>query len=320
MNVQASTYLTQLVSMINQRLKNVSPTLLYGENINYGSRLSGLARGIDPLDRHTILNVGNSELTHIGMGMGIMLDGGNAVLFVKQSDFLLLGLDQMINTYNYVRAYCERDRLGSFTIYSIVCDHGYQGPQSSLNSPHDFASLANINTYCINGAADANWVINNQFVNTGFRLVFVSQRLFETKSSLPNALNQQLDGSIFHYRAGNAATVVCTGFGLCHGMQVALALEDIDASVDLFHVNFVQEMDLEEILRSCAITGKLMIIDDSKSVSKLGDLIVNAAKEQNIDFKLMFQGRRGVSNDHYGVNPDEFSPDIKKLIKFVHET
>ena len=30
----------------------------------------------------------------------MMLDGGNAVLFMKQLDFLLLGLDQLVNTFN----------------------------------------------------------------------------------------------------------------------------------------------------------------------------------------------------------------------------
>ncbi len=74
--------------------------LLFGENIDTGSRIAGLARGLKVNPAGRILNVGNCELTHIGLGLGMMLDGGNAVVFMKQLDFLLLGIDQMVNTFN----------------------------------------------------------------------------------------------------------------------------------------------------------------------------------------------------------------------------
>ena len=318
MSASTNTYLSHLITTINQRLEVVNSSLLYGENINFGSRLSGLARGINPSVKHTILNVGNAELTHVGIGMGIMLDGGNAVMFVKQSDFLLLGLDQIVNTYNYIRAYSDRAKIGSFTIYSIICDQGYQGPQSSLNSPYDFSSLANISTYCLNGAADSNWVIQNQFINPGFRLVFVSQHQFNTESNLSIPISHSSDGSIFHYHAGNEATIICSGFGLRHGLQLVNALELKGSSIDLFHVNYVPGIILEDILLSCARTGKLIIMDDSKSVNKLGDLIVSTAKEKGIEFKLTVQGRRGISDHEYGVNIDAFTPNIDWLTTFVH--
>lgn len=317
MNASGSTYLSHLVAQINLRLQSAGPTLMYGENINYGSRLSGLARGIDPGVRHTILNVGNAELTHVGMGMGIMADGGNAVLFVKQSDFLLLGLDQMVNTYNYIRAYYDKDKLGSFTIYSIICDQGYQGPQSSLNTPQEFASFANVETYCLNGAADSTWVMQNRFISPGFRLVFVSQQQFGTVSYMPVALESQLDGAIFKYLAGDGVTVVCSGFGLRYGMQVADALSRDGLSADLLHLNFVPGMDLSVIVESCARTGRMLILDDSKSITKLGDLVVSTVKERGVDFKLCFQGRRGLPDREYGVNADAFIPDFQAIREFV---
>ncbi len=317
MNVSGSTYLSHLVAQINLQLLSVGPTLMYGENINYGSRLSGLARGIDPGDRHSLLNVGNAELTHVGMGMGIMADGGNAVLFVKQSDFLMLGLDQMVNTYNYIRAYCEKDKLGSFTIYSIICDQGYQGPQSSMNAPQEFASLTNVETYCLNGAADSTWVMHNRFISPGFRLVFVSQKYFGAASCMPVTLESQSDGSIFKYMAGDGVTAVCTGFGLRHGIQVANALATDGVSSDLLHLNYIPGMDLSMIVDSCARTGRLLVLDDSKSVTKLGDLVVSTLKEKGVDFELCFQGRRGLSDRDYGVHADVFVPDLQAIRQFV---
>jgi pyruvate/2-oxoglutarate/acetoin dehydrogenase E1 component len=317
MNIQSDTYVTNLVKHINLRLRVVERTLLYGENINYGSCLSGLAKGIDPIERHTILNVGNAELAHVGIGMGVMLDGGNAVLFVKQSDFLLLALDQIVNTYNYIRGTLPREHFGSFTIYSIVCNQGYQGPQSSLNSPQDFASLANVSTFCVNGSTDTSWVINNQFINPGFRFVFVSLRHFGDKAPLTCALSHAPDGSVFSYRNGNAATVVCTGFCLSEGLGLVRTLADKGLEVDLYHVNYVPGMLLNELIESCARSGKLIILDDSKSVSKLGDLIVSKAKQLGVSFKLLMQSRRGLPDHEYRVNPDAFTPENTKIIEFI---
>ena len=50
-----------------------------------------------------MINVGDCEATHIGVGFGLMLNGVHAVLFAKQLDFMLLGMDQLVNTYNFIR-------------------------------------------------------------------------------------------------------------------------------------------------------------------------------------------------------------------------
>ena len=122
------TYITHIVKEVNKVTERCGAIFLYGENIDYGSRLSGLARGLTVNPAGRIQNVGNCELTHVGVGLGILLDGGQAALFGKQLDFMLLGLEQACDTFNFIRAYRPQDTWGSFTIFVIVCDQGYQGP------------------------------------------------------------------------------------------------------------------------------------------------------------------------------------------------
>ena len=98
------TYIKQIIESVNGVTERCGPVLLFGENIDTGSRIAGLARGLTVNSKGRILNVGNCELTHCGVGFGMMLDRGNAVLFMKQLDFLLLGLDQIVNTFNFIRA------------------------------------------------------------------------------------------------------------------------------------------------------------------------------------------------------------------------
>ena len=317
MNTYNGSYLSYLIYKINQRLETAQPTLLFGENINRGSCISGLARGLVAGGRHRVLNVGNAELTHIGMGMGIMLDRGNAILFVKQSDFLLLGLEQVVNTLNLIRASHSLKRLGSFTIYSIICDQGYQGPQSSLNSPSDFASLGNVSTFCLNSMADSEWVINNQFINPGFRFVFVSQRAFTDSAYSPTQLDCRPDGSIFKFGAGDFGTVVCIGFTLRFGVEISSRMSSASAPIDLYQVNYTPSIELAPIIESCARTGKLVIFDDSKTVAKLGDSMGCAAVEAGLSVRILHITRRSLADHEYSVNPDQYLPDLDRVAEFM---
>ena len=106
-------YIQYINKKINEVCSQEKNLLFYGENINNGSKISGLAREIELPDGNLILNVGNSEYTHCGIGFGIMMDGNKSVLFSKQLDFILLGMDQIYNTYNFIKAFYNKKQIGS---------------------------------------------------------------------------------------------------------------------------------------------------------------------------------------------------------------
>lgn len=313
----SKTYIGQIVEQVNLITENCGPVLLYGENINTGSFISGLARGLNVNPGGRILNVGNCELTHIGVGLGMMMDGGNAAVFMKQLDFLLLGLDQIVNTFNYIRAFIPRDRLGSFTILPIVCDQGYQGPQSSINAASDFASMANIDCFCLNGAEDASIVVRDQFVSPGFRVICTSQRLFGAPALDIHVEAHSSDNAVFKYRSGNDVTLACFGFSLRDGVELVDRLSKAGVRGDLFHVNFVPDMDISLLAESCARTRKVILIDDSKSVAKFGDILVTKLRSRALEFSVLSLGRRGCSAEGYGVAEDRYVPDYEAVRGFA---
>lgn len=313
----SNTYLEQIIGQVNQVTENCDPLLLYGENIDKGSCLSGLARGVKVNSSGQILNVGNCELMHIGMGFGMMMDGGNAVVFMKQLDFLLLGLDQIVNTFNFIRAFPLSRRLGSFTIFPIVCDQGYQGVQSSFNAASDFASIANIPVFCLNGSADASIIIREEFIKTGFRIICTSQRLFGVPALNLDVKTYSPDHAVFKYLSGSDITLVCYNFTLRDGVRLADYLKDLGIQSDLFHVHFVPNMDYSLISESCNRTGKMVLIDDSKSVTKFGDMLINELQSAALSFSSLSLNRRGCSPQDYGIAEDRLIFDYEEVRTFV---
>ena len=310
-------YIGQILDAVNSVTEDCGPVLLFGENIDTGSRISGLARGLTVNPAGRILNVGNCELTHIGLGLGMMLDGGNAVVFMKQLDFLLLGLDQAVNTFSFIRAAHTSSGLGSFTVFVIVCDQGYQGPQSSLNAAGDVASLANVGVYCLNTAGDASRVIRQQFVTPGFRIVCTSQRLFGTPAVELPVEAHAADNSVFRYRSGEDVTIACYNFSLRDGLALAEHLAEAGIQSDLLHVNFVPDMDVTLLSESCSRTGALILVDDSKTVSKFGDGLVAELLSRGVSIEVLSLGRRGCTTEGYGVAEDRFLPDHGAALEFA---
>jgi deoxyxylulose-5-phosphate synthase len=63
---------------------------------------------------------------------------------MKQHDFALLGLDQLTNTHNVLR---NGRLLAPFIVLMVIVDSGFEGPQASLSSLDEFASLSRAPIY-----------------------------------------------------------------------------------------------------------------------------------------------------------------------------
>ena len=76
------------------------------------------------------------------------------------------------------------------------------------------------------------------------------------------------DKSIFHYLDGDLFTMVLN-FSLNRYSSRIQNIYKSNIKFDLFHINFLPGQNYEMILESVRKTKKLIIIDDSKSNTKL---------------------------------------------------
>ncbi len=299
----------QLIAAAAGRIPNV---VLYGENINNGSYICGMTKSLTVERGGRIINVGDCEATHCGVGFGLMLNGVSSVLFAKQLDFIVLGMDHFISTYNFIRAHHDLESLGSFTICVIVCDQGFQGPQSSFNALGDLCSLARVPGYTLTNQQDASHVLERQFTAPGFRFVALSQRLFPTEFVTPELVYAADDSSVFQYSVGRDVTIACFNFSLPEGQLLRGKLLDQGLTTSLFSVNHVLPGDWARIKESVAQTGRLVVMDDSKGVNLLAYTLLHAASKDVPSCQTMAVTRgTGVE---FGVCADTFAVDYDAII------
>ncbi len=274
-------YVDYINSILSDIIKESDETVLFGQNIDAGSCLSGLTRGLSEINPGITINTPNIENTLMGVGFGLMLRKVNSIFFMKQLDFLLLGIDQMVNTYNIIQT---QKGIASFTVFPITVDSGYEGPQSSLNQIDEFCSISGVEAFSFTNQFDTKTIIEEYLIKPGFRILSTGQRLLKQKTLELEIIDHELKFRYFQYTKGNSLTIVCFNHALPYGVKIQQIFKEKGYSCSLFSINAHSYGEFEPIMRDISISKKLVLIDDSKSRNRLSDkFLLNTLREVKLE-------------------------------------
>lgn len=259
---------TQLVnSKVKAQFEKYDKSVIFGQNIVAGSRISGLGSGLDNLSGATAINSTNSENSLMGMGFGLSLSGIPSLLLMKQHDFALLGLDQLINTNNVLR----NGRLKSpFIVLMVIVDSGFEGPQASLNSLDEFASLTK---------APVHFLSTMESIETAFEhsespgLHFLALSQLNMKRKVLEATSPVFKtSSAIKYKSRKpkqlrrSITIVMYGVEIGIGLEVIRTLETVGLCVDLFVMcELSNRIVTNELMNELQNYDEVVVIDTGKS-------------------------------------------------------
>jgi len=308
-------YIEFVNQLIRKELATKSRLVVFGQNVNAGSCLGGLIKNLKLKTGSYIINTPNSENSLVGLGFGLMINGVSSIYFMKQLDFLLLGVDQLVNTHGFIRNLYPIKQMASFSVVATVYDQGYQGVQSSLNALSDFCSIGRLPGLTITNALDAQKIISTELVAPGFRVLGVSARLFKEEIITPEGIvYMAADCAVFQYTKGSDATIVCFNFSFPQGWELQADLRKNGISTALFNVNALTPVNWEIILRQVAKTGRLIIVDDSKSANLACDNLAFAASQLKTVKKIIVL-KKQIGQDWLHPVPDQLNIDHEKIIK-----
>jgi len=270
-------YVQYVNQLIKEEVSSAEGLVVYGQNVSLASCLGGLTRNLVVPASSRVINTQNSENTLVGAGFGMMLNGVSAIYFMKQQDFLLLGIDHLVNTYNIIRA---NTPTASFSIVPIVVDSGYEGPQSCLNSFGDFCSIARVDGYSCTNRDDTRSIFRRHLISPGFRIIGVSQRLLGASMLELDTTTADKRGRFFQYQTGKDVTIVCFNYSLPYGIKLSEKMSKSGMRASLFSVNTYSAFDFSPILEDISRTRNVVVMDDSKSGNQLCDRFLYEAVSQ----------------------------------------
>lgn len=306
-------YIPTVNAHLRAALAARGPAVIYGQNITKGSSLAGLTANVAGVAGVTAIDTPNCENALIGMGFGLALDGKTAVFAVKQLDFVLLGIDHIVNSWNILRT--ERTVRGSFTILNIVVDSGFEGPQSRFNGLADICSLADADGFCVSDADHAGVLFDRHLSAPGFRLMSVSQRLF--RSPLPEAVPERIAiggaGDIVRYGPQGSVAVVSFNFALPQARAVADAIAATGRSVGVTNVFAASRTGWADLVADCAGCAAVVLVDDSRSRHRAGRDFQLALRRSGTPARILVCERDLTAGD-IAPNPDAFAPDVGAIV------
>tara|TARA_Y100000748_G_scaffold293052_1_gene282174 strand:+ start:156 stop:1106 length:951 start_codon:yes stop_codon:yes gene_type:complete len=278
----------KFVKFLNQILiKELSSfnneVVIYGQNVHAGSCLSGLTRDISSLDKVVSSNSQNSENMLVGKGFGLMLNGVSSVFFMKQLDFLLLGIDQIVNTYNIIR---QQDCNAAFTIFPVTVDSGYEGPQAILNNVESFSAIADVEAYSFTNKIDSSLIIENYLLKPGFRILSSGQRLLQSDLLELDLIYKDPDLNFIQYTKGNDVSILCFNHSLPYGLELSELILSKGLSSSLFSINNHSDFKKDVLLKEIAISKKVILIDDSRGENNALNRVALEINRSILDVKV----------------------------------
>ena len=301
-------YVEYLNSLLKEEVNQKNKVVIFGQNVHAGSYLSGLTKGFDAKNGNILLNTQNSENSLVGFGFGLMLNNISSIYFMKQLDFLLLSIDQLVNTFNILRL---KKTKSSFTIFPITVDSGYEGPQSSLNNLDDFCSIAGIEAFSITNKSDSKYIIKNKLVSPGFRIITTGQKLL--KKNVIDLKIIRKNKNFFQYSKGKDLSIICFNQSLDYGLVLLRLLKKKGKSASIFSINAHHDFDKKLILDDIKGTKNVIIIDDSKSKNKLSEKF-NFIMNNELNLDKCFFVKRHDKDIKFSPNDDALKIDYNYLI------
>ncbi len=291
----------RIIDFFNKALcsKIKKNSVLFGQNITTGSRIAGMTNNIEKLDKVESINTQNSENSLIGFGFGLMLSKINSIYLVKQLDFVLLGLDHIVNTLNFLTA---QKIKSAFSIITYIVDSGFEGPQSRLNCLSEIASMSKSNCRFLVFPEDIKYNIKKINQN-GFNLFCLSQKYSREKFN-PKLISFDRKGDTFQYSVGNKYTFIALGFAAYEVYKIIMQNPKFN-DVDFFVVTNPKNFEKKNLLQSIKKTKNVYLFDQSKSELKsFNELECLISSLKNIKIKKFYNSD---SINKLYVNSDKYS-------------
>ncbi len=253
-------------------------TTIFGQNITTGSRISGLTHEIEKINSIKIYNTQNSEATLVGFGLGMMLNNKKSIYFAKQLDFLLLAMDQIVNTFNYI---INKKLLGNFSIITYIVDSGFEGPQSRLHSLQEITSFSFVNSIYLVFPEDIK--INLKKLNNNYFNIFcLSQRYFKSDEN-PRLIKSFQKDEIFQYQKGNEGSILAYGFSAYKALEI---IKKKKLKVDFYVITNPLCKINYKLINKISKKNFLYIFEDSRSKVKNFDYIYDIILRKKPNFKI----------------------------------
>jgi acetoin:2,6-dichlorophenolindophenol oxidoreductase subunit beta len=268
-------YVAAIDEAIQQEMRRDETVLYFGQNLATAENDPWLtAFGSDRVRVTPI-----SETAEIGIGVGAALAGYRPVVELYMAEFMLVGMDQVVN-----EAPRFRYMSGGQVKVPMVLKAGY-GFTAGWAGQHTgsiygmFAGVPGLKLVLPSTPADAKGLMATAIRDDNPVLYMLHYLLLLEHGEVPEGEYLIPFGQADIKREGSDVTVVATGWTVHRALAAADRLAADGISAEVVDPRTIEPLDLETILASVAKTGRLVLVDQATRHASVSAVIAAEVAE-----------------------------------------
>lgn len=312
-------YVEALRSALSEEMARDKNVIIMGEDITrYGF---GINRGlVEKFGSDRVRNTPISEGAIIGSAVGAALRGMRPVVEIMFVDFIMIGMDQIVNQ-GAKMSYLSN---GEWSVPMVIrAPEGTEwfggGAQHSQTLHSIFMNIPGIKIVIPSDPYDAKGLLKSAIRDNNPVLFFEHKQLYTQKGEVPEDEYIIPLGKAAVKKEGNDITLVATSWMVKHSLEVADELKN-DISVEVIDPRTLVPLDKETIINSVKKTGRLLVVDESPVNGGIQGEIISAVIEEsfwNMEFPPKRIGSLNTPIPFSGSLEKEVIPTKEKIKKEI---
>lgn len=255
-------YAAALNEALHQLLAEDARAFILGQGVDnpwyVGSTAVGL---VDRFGRDRIIDPPISENGMNGFAVGAALTGMRPILIHPRLDFMLVGLDQIVNQASNW-SYVFGGQLGvPLVLWGIINRGGEQGAQHSQAVHATLAHFPGLKVVMPATPYDAKGLLISALRDPN-PVMFIDDRwLYGQESHVPEEMYEVPIGKAEVVREGSDVTIAATSHMVQLAIQAADDLQRLGIDAEVLNLRSLKPLDEEGLLRSVRRTGRLVVAD-----------------------------------------------------------
>jgi len=254
---------------------------IMGEDVGAFGGAFRLTEGLyDEFGPERVRDTPITEAAIMGSALGAALTGMRPVAEIMFVDFILAGMDQLVNQIAKMRYFSGGTAKAPLVIRAQGGAGDRAAAQHSQSLAAVFAHIPGLRVAYPSTPYDAKGLMKTAIRSDDPVLFIEHKSLYTTEGEIPEEEYLIPFGEADIKRVGSDVTVVATSHMAWKAMNVVEDLARSGIDVELIDPRTVSPLDKTAILKSVAKTGKLVVVDeDVKSYGVAAEIAATVAEE-----------------------------------------
>jgi len=257
-----TTYIEALKAALREEMRRDKNVFIIGEDVTrYGF---GVNRGlVDEFGSDRVRNTPISEAAIIGSAVGAALRGMRPVVEVMFVDFIMIGMDQIVNQAAKMSYLSNGELSVPMVIRTPEGTEWFGGGAQHSQTLHSmFMNIPGLKLVIPSDPYDAKGLLKSAIRDDNPVIFFEHKQLYTQKGEVPEEEYTIPLGKAVIKKEGKDLTLVATSWMVKHSLEVA---EDLKGkiSIEVIDPRTLVPLDKDTIINSVKKTGRLLVVDES---------------------------------------------------------